>query len=105
MKNINIARLEMWAINAITLDEVKVGMDDDSKEALEAMEEMALWRIFPELKGKWDRVKGEWFDAYAYVKDYVFGKDTASDIDWKKLEIEDLSMLYIWLKSKRWGKE
>lgn len=102
MMNENITRLELWAIDAITLDEAKPDMEEDTRNAVEAMEEMAFWRIFPELKGKYDKVKHTYFDAFAYVKDYIFGKDTVSDVDWKKLEIADLNMLYIWLKAKKW---
>lgn len=102
MTNTNITRLELWAIDSITLDEAKVDMEDDVRDAVEAMEEMAFWRIFPELKGKYDKVKNTYFDAHAYVRDYILGKDTASDVDWKKLEIADLNMLYIWLKAKKW---
>lgn len=105
MKNENMTRLEMWAIDAITLDEAKVEMEEDVRNAVEGMEEMAFWRIFPELKSKYDKVKNTWFNAYDYVRDYIFGKDTVSDVDWEKLEIVDTNMLYIWLKSKRWDKE
>lgn len=105
MTNENITRLELWAIDAITLDKAKVNMEDDVRDAVEAMEEMAFWRIFPELKGKYDKVKNTYFDAYHYVRDYILGKDTVSDVDWKKLEIVDLNMLYIWLKAKKWDKE
>lgn len=100
--NENITRLELWAIDAITLDEAKVDMEENVRDAVEAMEEMAFWRIFPDLKGKYDKVKNTFFDAYAYVRDYILGKDTVSDVDWKKLEIGDLNMLYIYIKNKSW---
>lgn len=102
MNNPNIDRLNFWAIDAITLDNAKPDMDEDTRNAVEAMEEMAFWRIFPELKGKYDKVKHTYFDAFAYVRDYIFGKDTVADADWKKLEIGSIEMLYIWLKSKKW---
>lgn len=102
MKNVNIDRFEIWAIDAITLDQAKPEMEDDVRSAVEGMEEMAFWRIFPDLKGKYDKVKNTYFDALAYAKDYIFGEDTVSDVDWKKLEIVDTNMLYIWLKSKNW---
>lgn len=103
--NENITRLELWAIDAITLDEAKVNMEEEVRDAVEAMEEMAFWRIFPELKGKYDKVKNFYFDAYHYVRDWVFGKDTASDVDWHKKEVETIEQLYTWLRAKPWQQE
>lgn len=105
MKNINIDRLNAWAIDAHILDEAKPDMQDEVRDAVEEMQEMAFWRIFPELKGKYDKVKNTYFDAHAYVKDYIFGKDTAHDVDWDKIGIETTNELYIWLKAKKWDKE
>lgn len=105
MKNANIERLNAWAIDAHILDEAKVDMNEGVREAVEEMQEMAFWRIFPELKGKYDKIKNTWFDAFAYVKDYVFGKETVADIKWDEAGVETLNELYIWLKAKKWDKE
>lgn len=105
MKNANIERLNAWAIDAHILDEAKVEMNNEVREAVEEMQEMAFWRIFPELKGKYDKIKNTWFDAFAYVKDYVFGKETIADIKWDETGVETLNELYIWLKAKKWDKE
>lgn len=100
--NANIMRLETWIVDAQILDEAKVDMDENVRDAVEEMQEMAFWRIFPELKGKYDKIKHSHFDALALVKDWAFGKDSVSDANWKKLEIETIEQLYIYLKAKPW---
>lgn len=102
MKNENLDRLNFWAIDAITLDEAKADMEENVRDAVEAMEEMAFWRIFPDYKTKYDKVKNHMFNALDYVRDWVFGATTVSDVDWKKLEINSLEQLYIWIKTKNW---
>lgn len=105
MTNVNISRLESWIVDAQILDEAKVDMEETVRDAVEEMQEMAFWRIFPNLKGKYDRTKSIYFGAIDYVKDWAFGKDTVADVDWKKLEIDSIEQLYIWLKAKTWDKE
>lgn len=102
MTNVNITRLESWIIDAQILDEAKVDMEETVRDAVEEMQEMAFWRIFPELKGKYDRTKSIYFSAIDYVKDWAFGHDTVADVDWKNLEINSIEQLYIWLKAKSW---
>ena len=101
--NINVTRLETWIIDAQILDEAKVDMEETVRDAVEEMEEMAFWRIFPDLKSFYDKVKHSYFTAMEYVRDWAFGKDTVSDVDWKALEIESIEQLYIWLKTKSWA--
>lgn len=102
MMNANLMRFECWLTDAITLDEAKADMEENVRDAVEEMQEMAFWRIFPDLKGKYDKTKTIHFDALALTKDWLFGKDTVADVDWKKLEIESYEQLYIWLKAKSW---
>ena len=101
--NANIMRLESWVIDAQILDEAKVDMDETVRDAVEEMQEMAFWRIFPDLKPFYDKVKFSYFTAIDYVRDWAFGKDTVSDIDWKALEIDTIEQLYTWLRTKNWA--